>query len=63
MINLAWRDSSYLWGKLVVTGCGLGLLVAVNVSMARVYLGMVADAGRLRFRLGEPGCPDPGRSI
>ena len=45
MINLAWRDSLYNGGKLLVTGCGLGLLVAVTVSMAGVYRGMVADAG------------------
>ena len=44
MINLAWRDSVHNWGKLLVTGCGLGLLVGVTVSMAGVYRGMVEDA-------------------
>ena len=31
MINLAWRDSLHNGGKLLVTGCGLALLVAVTV--------------------------------
>ena len=44
MINLAWRDSVHHWGKLLITGCGLGLLVGVTVSMAGVYRGMVEDA-------------------
>lgn len=52
MINLAWRDSVYNGGKLLVTGCGLGLLVAVTVSMAGVYRGMVADAGAAIERSG-----------
>jgi len=52
MINLAWRDSLYNGGKLLVTGCGLGLLVAVTVSMAGVYRGMVADAGAAIERSG-----------
>ncbi|MFU8884169.1 MAG: ABC transporter permease [Cyanobacteriota bacterium] len=47
MINLAWRDSVHNWGKLLVTGCGLGLLVGVTVSMAGVYRGMVEDAEAL----------------
>jgi putative ABC transport system permease protein len=36
VINLAWRDSVHHWGKLLITGCGLGLLVGVTVSMAGV---------------------------
>ncbi|MCP9860554.1 MULTISPECIES: ABC transporter permease [unclassified Cyanobium] len=44
MINLAWPDSRHNWGKLLITGCGLGLLVGVTVSMAGVYRGMVEDA-------------------
>lgn len=47
MINLAWRDSRHNWGKLLITGCGLGLLVGVTVSMAGVYRGMVEDAEAL----------------
>lgn len=52
MINLAWRDSVHHWGKLLVTGCGLGLLVGVTVSMAGVYRGMVEDAEALIERSG-----------
>ena len=52
MINLAWRDSLHQWGKLLVTGCGLGLLVGVTVSMAGVYRGMVEDAEALIERSG-----------
>ena len=52
MINLAWRDSVHNWGKLLVTGCGLGLLVGVTVSMAGVYRGMVEDAEALIERSG-----------
>ena len=47
MINLAWRDSVHHWGKLLITGCGLGLLVGVTVSMAGVYRGLVEDAQAL----------------
>lgn len=47
MINLAWRDSLHHWCKLVITGCGLGLLVGVTVSMAGVYRGLVEDAQAL----------------
>jgi putative ABC transport system permease protein len=52
VINLAWRDSVHHWGKLLVTGCGLGLLVGVTVSMAGVYRGMVEDAEALIARSG-----------
>jgi len=37
---------------LLVTGCGLGLLVGVTVSMAGVYRGMVEDAEALIERSG-----------
>ena len=47
MINLAWPDSRHNWGKLLITGCGLGLLVGVTVSMAGVYRGMMEDAEAL----------------
>jgi putative ABC transport system permease protein len=47
VINLAWRDSVHHWGKLLITGCGLGLLVGVTVSMAGVYRGLVEDAQAL----------------
>jgi putative ABC transport system permease protein len=52
MINLAWRDSVHNWGKLLVTGCGLSLLVGVTISMAGVYRGMVEDAEALIERSG-----------
>ncbi|MFO7629197.1 MAG: ABC transporter permease [Prochlorococcaceae cyanobacterium] len=52
MINLTWRDSIHHWGKLLITGCGLGLLVGVTVSMAGVYRGLVEDAQALIERSG-----------
>jgi putative ABC transport system permease protein len=52
VINLAWRDSVHHWGKLLITGCGLGLLVGVTVSMAGVYRGLVEDAQALIERSG-----------
>lgn len=44
MISLAGRDIVHSWGKFVFTGLGLGLLIAVTLSMAGVYRGMVDDA-------------------
>ncbi len=44
MISLAGRDILHGWGKFVFTGLGLGLLIAVTLSMAGVYRGMVDDA-------------------
>lgn len=44
MINLASRDILHDWGKFVLTGLGLGLLIGVTFSMAGVYRGMVDDA-------------------
>jgi putative ABC transport system permease protein len=44
MINLAGRDILHSWGKFVLTGVGLGLLIGVTLTMAGVYRGMVDDA-------------------
>ena len=44
MISLAGRDILHSWGKFVLTGPGLGLLIGVTLSMAGIYRGMVDDA-------------------
>ncbi len=47
MISLAGRDILHSWGKFVLTGLGLGLLIGVTLTMAGVYRGMVDDARTL----------------
>ncbi|MDO8374885.1 MAG: ABC transporter permease [Polaromonas sp.] len=47
MISLAGRDIAHSWGKFVLTGMGLGLLIGVTLTMAGVYRGMVDDAHAL----------------
>lgn len=47
MISLAGRDIVHSWGKFVLTGFGLGLLIGVTLTMAGVYRGMVDDARAL----------------
>ena len=47
MISLAGRDIVHSWGKFVLTGLGLGLLIGVTLTMAGVYRGMVDDAQAL----------------
>jgi putative ABC transport system permease protein len=47
MISLAGRDILHSWGKFVLTGIGLGLLIGVTLTMAGVYRGMVDDARML----------------
>ncbi len=47
MISLAGRDILHAWGKFVLTGVGLGLLIGVTLTMAGVYRGMVDDARAL----------------
>jgi len=47
MISLAGRDILHGWGKFVLTGVGLGLLIGVTLSMAGVYRGMIDDAEAL----------------
>src|SRR5574343_1567622 len=44
MISLAGRDILHGWGKFVLTGMGLGLLIGVTLSMAGISRGMVDDA-------------------
>ena len=47
MISLAGRDILHSWGKFVLTGVGLGLLIGVTLSMAGIYRGLVDDARAL----------------
>ena len=47
MISLAGRDILHGWGRFVLTGMGLGLLIGVTLTMAGVYRGMVDDARAL----------------
>ena len=47
MISLAGRDILHAWGRFVLTGAGLGLLIGVTFTMAGVYRGMVDDAHAL----------------
>jgi putative ABC transport system permease protein len=47
MISLAGRDIVHSWGKFVLTGVGLGLLIGVTLTMAGLYRGMVDDARTL----------------
>jgi putative ABC transport system permease protein len=47
VISLAGRDIAHSWGKFVLTGLGLGLLIGVTLTMAGVYRGMVDDAQAL----------------
>jgi putative ABC transport system permease protein len=44
VISLAGRDIVHSWGKFVLTGLGLGLLIGVTFTMTGVYRGMVDDA-------------------
>ena len=44
MISLAGRDILHGWGRFLLTGLGLGLLIGVTLSMAGIYRGMVEDA-------------------
>jgi len=47
VISLAGRDIAHGWGKFVLTGLGLGLLIGVTLTMAGVFRGMVDDAQAL----------------
>jgi putative ABC transport system permease protein len=44
VISLAGRDILHSWGKFLLTGTGLGLLIGVTFTFAGVYRGMVDDA-------------------
>jgi hypothetical protein len=69
MISLAGRDILHSWGKFVLTGIGLGLLIGVTLTMAGVYRGMVDDARALLDNSGadlwvvQQGHPGPVRGI
>ena len=52
MISLAGRDILHSWGKVALTGLGLGLLIGVTLTMAGVYRGMVDDAHALLTNSG-----------
>ena len=52
MISLAGRDIAHSWGKFVLTGLGLGLLIGVTLTLAGVYRGMVDDAKVLLHNSG-----------
>jgi len=52
VISLAGRDILHSWGKFVLTGLGLGLLIGVTLSMAGIYRGMVDDAQALLSNSG-----------
>jgi len=52
VISLAGRDILHSWGKFVLTGIGLGLLIGVTLTMADVYRGMVDDARTLQNNSG-----------
>jgi putative ABC transport system permease protein len=52
VISLAGRDLMHSWGKFVLTGMGLGLLIAVTLTMAGVYRGMVEDGKALLDNTG-----------
>ena len=43
MINLAARDIGHQFGRYLLTGLGLGLLIGVTLTMAGVFRGMVDD--------------------
>ncbi|MBI1847484.1 MAG: ABC transporter permease [Candidatus Rokubacteria bacterium] len=43
-MNLAVRDIRYHWGRFLLTGVGLGLLIGVVMSMAGIYRGFVVEA-------------------
>ena len=52
MISLSGRDILHSWGKFVLTGLGLGLLIGATLTMAGVYRGMVDDARALLTNSG-----------
>ncbi len=47
MISLAYRDISHTFGRYLLTGIGLGLLIGVTLTMAGVFRGMVDDGKAL----------------
>ncbi|MEP1030289.1 MAG: ABC transporter permease, partial [Alphaproteobacteria bacterium] len=51
-MNLAWRDIRHKLGRFVLTCVGLGLLLAVVITMAGIYRGQTADALALTRNIG-----------
>ena len=47
MISLAYRDVANSFGRYLLTGIGLGLLIGVTLTMAGVFRGMVDDGKAL----------------
>lgn len=51
-MNLAWRDIRHKLGRFALTCVGLGLLLAVVITMAGIYRGQTADALALTRNIG-----------
>jgi len=47
MISLAYRDIGNSFGRYLLTGIGIGLLIGVTLTMAGVFRGMVEDGRAL----------------
>ncbi len=52
MISLAYRDIGNSFGRYLLTGLGIGLLIGVTLTMAGVFRGMVED-GRALLRAAD----------
>lgn len=52
MISLAYRDVANGFGRYLLTGLGLGLLIGVTLTMAGVFRGMVDD-GKALLRVSD----------
>ena len=44
MINLAYKDIKYAFGKFIITAIGVGMLLGIVLIMIGVYRGMIIDA-------------------
>ena len=44
MINLAYKDIRYAFGKFIITAIGVGMLLGIVMIMIGVYRGMIIDA-------------------
>ena len=52
MINLAYKDIKYAFGKFIITAIGVGMLLGIVLIMIGVYRGMIIDAQALNSGLG-----------
>ncbi len=52
MISLAYRDIGNSFGRYLLTGIGIGLLIGVTLTMAGVFRGMVED-GRALLKVAD----------